>query len=375
MLLDPGSGLRVLLVEDDDAFADLLALALRSGGDPVEIQAVGHLAGSLEYIRGGAPDAVLLDLNLPDSSGLATLRAVLAAAPQVPVVVLTGVAGAAVAREALQIGAQDWLVKDQLDPDVVQRAVRYAVERRRLVDRLVQSQKLEIAGRLANGVAHEFNNVLTAIAGSAQLLEDAEDDESRAGALELLRRSARQGIALSRQLLSLARNPPLNAATVSTASLIEDARLLVLAILPSTIQLELGPVDDRPVRVDPGQFDQLLLNLVLNARDAMPEGGTLGISMTSTPAAGERAGSDAVDVVLRVSDTGVGIDPAIVSRLFEPFFSTKGPRGTGLGLAVVAEIVNRFEGRIHVEGRAGGGTTVVVSLPGASEDEGGGTHE
>ena len=367
-----GPGLRVLLVEDDAAFAAFLGLALAAGTEPAVVQAASDLMGALEQIRRASPDAVVLDLNLPDSAGLATLRAVLASAPQLPVVVLTGVADVEIARQALQLGAQDWLVKGQLDPDVVQRAVRYAVERKHLTDRLVQAQKLEIAGRLANGVAHEFNNVLTAIAGSAQLVEDAADAEARAGALDLLRRAARQGIALSRQLLSLARNPPNNAAVVSTAGLVDSSRLLVQAVLPSRIQLEVGPVADVPVRLDPGQFDQLLLNLVLNARDAMPEGGTLRISVTAEPphpaaAESEWACQDPLCAVVRVSDTGVGIDPSITPHLFEPFFTTKGSTGTGLGLAVVAEIVDRFGGAIHVESRLGAGTTVAVSLPAASE--------
>ena len=367
-----GPGLRVLLVEDDAAFASFLGLALAAGTEPAVVQAVSDLMGALEQIRRASPDAVVLDLNLPDSAGLATLRAVLASAPQLPVVVLTGVADVEIARQALQLGAQDWLVKGQLDPDVVQRAVRYAVERKHLTDRLVQAQKLEIAGRLANGVAHEFNNVLTAIAGSAQLVEDAADAEARAGALDLLRRAARQGIALSRQLLSLARNPPVNAAVVSTAGLVDSGRVLVQAVLPSRIQLEVGPVADVPVRLDPGQFDQLLLNLVLNARDAMPEGGTLRISVTAEPphsaaAESEWACQTPLCAVVRVSDTGVGIDPSITPHLFEPFFTTKGSTGTGLGLAVVAEIVDRFGGAIHVESRLGAGTTVAVSLPAASE--------
>ena len=127
-----------------------------------------------------------------------------------------------------------------------------------------------------------------------------------------------------------------------------------------------------PVRLDPGQFDQLLLNLVLNARDAMPEGGTLRISVTAEaahPAAAEPewACQDPLCAVVRVSDTGVGIDPSITPRLFEPFFTTKGTTGTGLGLAVVAEIVDRFGGAIHVESRLGAGTTIAVSLPAASE--------
>jgi len=367
-----GHGLRVLLVEDDAAFASYLGMALVGGTEPAVVQTAGALIGALDQIRQANPDAVVLDLNLPDSEGLATLRAVLASAPHVPVVVLTGVADVGVAHQALQLGAQDWLVKGQLDPDVVQRAVRYAVERKRLTERLVQAQKLEIAGRLANGVAHEFNNVLAAIAGSAQLVEDAADAEARAGALDLLRRAAQQGIALSRQLLSLARNPPVNAAVVSTAGLVDSGRLLVQAVLPSTIQLEVGPVADVPVRLDPGQFDQLLLNLVLNARDAMPEGGTLGISVTAEAAHSVAAEPDWVSrdplyAVVRVSDTGVGIDPSITPRLFEPFFTTKGTTGTGLGLAVVAEIVERFGGAIHVESRLGAGTTIAVSLPAVSE--------
>ena len=370
-----GTGLRVLLVEDDAAFAAFLGIALGAGVEPAAVQAVGDLIGALEQIRQTNPDAVVLDLNLPDSDGLATLRAVLASAPQMPIVVLTGLADVDVARQALQLGAQDWLLKGQLDPDVVQRAVRYAVERKHLTDRLVQAQKLEIAGRLANGVAHEFNNVLTAIAGSAQLVEDAADADARASALDLLRRAARQGIALSRQLLSLARNPPVNAAVVSTAGLVDSGRPLVQAVLPSTVHLEFGPIADVPVRLNPGQFDQLLLNLVLNARDAMPEGGTLRISVTAEaahPAAAdsEWASHDPLYAVVRVSDTGVGIDPSIRPRLFEPFFSTKGARGTGLGLAVVAEIVDRFGGAIHVESRLGAGTTFAVCVPAASESAG-----
>ena len=367
-----GPGLRVLLVEDDTALAAFLRVALAASAEPASVETAGDLHEALERIRGTSPEAVVLDLNLPDSEGLATLRAVLASAPQLPIVVLTGVADVEIARQALQLGAQDWLLKGDLDPDVVQRAVRYAIERKRLTAQLVQAQKLEIAGRLANGVAHEFNNVLTAIAGSAQLVEEAQNADERASALDLLRRAARQGVALSRQLLSLARNPPVNAAVVSTAELVDSTRLLVQAVLPSTIRLEVGPIADVPVRLDPGQFDQLLLNLVLNARDAMPAGGTLGIRVAAETShaptdESEWARQGTLYAVVRVSDTGVGIDPSITARIFEPFFTTKGATGTGLGLAVVAEIVDRFGGAIHVESQLGAGTTFAVSLPAASE--------
>jgi signal transduction histidine kinase len=360
--------LHVLLVEDDDAFSRYVRAALDAGSDTVHLEAAGSLATAVELLRGTRLDGILLDLNLPDSQGLSTLRRVIDAAPRPAVVILTGVAETSIAQDALRLGAQDWLIKGQLDPEVLQRALRYAVERKRLTDGLLQAQKLEIAGRLATGVAHEFNNVLTAILGSAQLAEEATDEESRRASLDLLRRAARQGAAVSRQLLSLSRNPPTNPLVVSAASLVQHATPLVQAILPSTIQLEVGPVADVDVRLDSGQFDQMLLNLVFNARDAMPTGGTLGVRVDAErPGPLPPAGlADGLFAVVRVTDTGRGIDEATLPRLFEPFFTTKGWGGTGLGLAVSAEIVERFGGAIQVESQVGTGTTFAIWLP-ASE--------
>ena len=358
--------LRILVVEDDPAFAGLLQAAFAFGAEAGTLRRSGSLAGALRVLRETEFDAVLLDLNLPDSEGIGTLRRVLEAAPHMAVVVLTGVAAGGVASEALRLGAQDWLVKGALDPEVIQRAVRYAVERKRLTDGLLQAQKLEVAGRLATGVAHEFNNVLTAILGSAQLIDAAADAAARQEALDLLRRAARQGAALSRQLLSLARNPPRNAAILSAQLLIESALPLVQAILPASIELIVGPLADVDVEIDTGQFDQMLLNLVFNAKDAMPEGGTLQLRVDQElgppPAPLPRADGSSC-AVFRVIDTGRGIDPTVLPHLFEPFFSTKGWKGTGLGLAVSSEIVERFGGAIHVESRVGAGTTFAVWLP------------
>lgn len=283
------------------------------------------------------------------------------------VVVLTGVADTDVAHEALRLGAQDWLMKDDVDPELLWRSVRYAVERKRLVDDRLRAQKLEIAGRLATGVAHEFNNVLTAIVGSAHLVEAAADDVEKRAASALLHRAARQGAALSRQLLSLARNPTNHAAIVSATVLVETALPLVHAILPNEIKLSVGPVPDAEVEIDPGQFDQVILNLVFNAKDAMPHGGILRITVDvqTIAAAAPGATDDRSYVVFQVSDTGSGIDPDTVPHIFEPFFTTKGWRGTGLGLAVCAEIAERFGGTIHAESRPGAGTTIALRLPAA----------
>jgi signal transduction histidine kinase len=360
--------MRLLLVEDDEAFAAYVRIALTAAPDTVELETATDLAAAIETVQAREPDGILLDLSLPDSQGLGTLRRMLDAAPNAAVVILTGAADVRVAPDALRLGAQDWLVKGDIDPEVLARALRYAVERRRLVAGLVRSQKLETAGRLATGVAHEFNNVLTAILGSAQLVEDAPDDEARRGAVDLLRRAARQGAALSQQLLSLARNPPNNTAVVSSAQLISKALPLVQAVVPASIRLEVGPVTDVDVQLDPGQFDQMLLNLVFNAKDAMPGGGTLRISVDDAPEGppSPAALAGRPFAVFRVSDTGAGIENAVLAHLFEPFFTTKGPRGTGLGLAVSAEIVERFGGVIHVDSRVGAGTSFAIWLPAVS---------
>ena len=364
----PATPTQVLLVEDDPGFVPFCATVLDTADEPFRLSSATSLAAALAAVAAPSVDVVLLDLNLPDSSGLSTLREVLNAAPHLPVVVLTGMSDPGVPREALRLGAQDWIGKDRIDPDLLPRTLRYAIERKRLANQLLQAQKLEIAGRLATGVAHEFNNVLTAITGSAHLLQEASDPETRQAAMEMLRRAARQGTALSRQLLSLARNPPRNEAILPIASLVESGLALVQAVLPSTIELDVGPLADVDVAMDPGQFDQVLLNLAFNAKDAMPGGGRLAIRVDVAlgPEDAVRPaweGRDRWCAVLRVSDTGKGIPEDVQARLYEPFFTTKDQAGTGLGLAVTAEIVERFGGAIHVESRVGEGTTFAVWLP------------
>ena len=336
------------------------------------VRSAGDLATALSVIQEAPPDAVLLDLNLPDSHGVSTLTRVLSAAPSAAIVVLTGLDDPRTAREALSLGAQDWLVKGELDPDVVQRALRYALERKTLSNQLIRAQKLEVVGQLASRVAHEFNNILTAIVGSAHLLAAADAPEARDGALELLQHAARQGKALSRQLLSLAPHPCAKETVVAVSDLLEGTLRLIEAVVPDSIQLRVGPITDASVRLDPDQFDQLMLNLVLNARDAMPQGGTLSISVATDQGPADTVplpGAAHSFAVFQVSDTGTGIDPSILPRLFEPFLTTKGGKGTGLGLAVVSEIVARFRGVVRVDSALGKGTTFAVYIPIASPSD------
>jgi signal transduction histidine kinase len=363
-----GRALQVLLVEDDPAFAEFLRAAIpHSGEADLRLCWEPRLSSALEAIRTGHVDAVLLDLNLPDSRGLETLSRVVEAAVHVPVVVLTGVDDRELATEALGRGAQDWLTKGRIDPELVGRAVRYAIERKRLEDRLVRSEKLEVVGRLAGAIAHEFNNLLTVVVGHAALIASSLDDADLRRSLQRIQRAADRGAALTQQLLGFTRNQPVRPDVVDAASLVGGASSLLRAILPETIELRIGHLGPGLVRIDRGHFDQVLLNLAMNARDAMPSGGsiTLETRRESVGPGGDGPGSETArpHVVVEVSDTGTGIAPDVLPHIFEPFFSTRKDRGTGLGLAFCAETLAGSGGALRVRSAVGTGTTFLLYLP------------
>ena len=224
-----------------------------------------------------------------------------------------------------------------------------------LEERLRQSQKMEAVGALAGGIAHDFNNLLTGIAGYAQFLSENTTGTARADALEILR-SAERAAALTRQLLSFSRKQVLQPQTIDLNVSVKQLHPLLRRLITEDIAID---VDLAPeplwVEADPNQIEQILLNLTLNARDAMPKGGSLRISTEAVNGGCAR---------LHVEDTGVGIPANIQSRVFEPFFTTKGPTiGTGLGLATVHAIVQQSNGSIWLRSKPGAGTTFTVELP------------
>lgn len=367
--LEPSSRLRVLLVEDDAPFAQFIISSIRQIAPTVELSLAPRLAAAVSAIAGTSFDAILLDLNLPDSQGLETLHNVTAVATDAAVVVLTGTDDALQAQSALRLGAQDWLTKGQPDPDVVLRALRYAVERKRLSTGLLRAQKLEAVGQLAGNVAHEFNNVLMAIIANAELAETSTEESVRTGALRHLREAASRGSLLTRQLLGISRPSPGAQTRADVGVVVNTVQNLLRALLPRNVQLRVVSADTAQVALAPDRLEQVLLNLVLNARDAMPSGGTITIvvNRTSTRSASgevhtEPSSSNGSRIQIRVRDSGTGIHPDMLARVFEPFFTTK-QAGSGLGLAISKDLVEQAGGTLRVESVLGTGTTFYVELP------------
>jgi two-component system, cell cycle sensor histidine kinase and response regulator CckA len=244
-------------------------------------------------------------------------------------------------------------------------------ERRRLEDQLRQSQKMEAIGQMAGGIAHDFNNLLTAISGYTELvlLTFGEGDE-RLQELQEVAKAARRATALTRRLLAVSRRQILQPTVLDLNEMVADVQKLLRRTIPENIdlQLELGNPLDR-VRADRGQLEQVLLNLAINAGDAMPHGGRLVIATHNVDVGPDLADGDAPIppgryVRLTVKDTGIGMPPQTQARIFEPFFTTKGGgEGTGLGLATVYGTVKQSGGFICVQSEVGRGTRFEVSLP------------
>jgi len=249
-------------------------------------------------------------------------------------------------------------------------------ERRHLEDQLRHSQKMEAVGTLAGGVAHDFNNLLMAIMGYAELMKMQGDADHRLQpSLDAVLASCERGAGLTRSLLAFSRKQPIALKPVNLNRIVGDLEKLLRRLIGEDIQLTtVLSGADMVVTADAGQLEQVLMNFVTNARDAMPAGGSLRIATEEVVLSAEEAAAYDLPApgryaALAVADTGVGMDPATREKIFEPFFTTKEPgKGTGLGLATVYGIVRRHGGSIGLESEPGQGTTFRVFLPLSSSD-------
>jgi len=244
-------------------------------------------------------------------------------------------------------------------------------ERKLLEEQLLQSQKMEAVGQLAGGVAHDFNNILTAIVGYSDLLAaELGDNAQQREDIEEIRKAARRAAALTRQLLSFSRKQVLEPRIVDVNGVVLNLDKMLRSLMSENIELETQLAEDLDAaRVDPNQLEQVIMNLAINARDAMPDGGTVTIE-TANATLGEDYAAKHVSVIpgvyvmLAVTDTGCGMTEATKARIFEPFFTTKpAGRGTGLGLSTVYGIVKQSGGNIWLYSEPNKGTTFKIYLP------------
>lgn len=237
-------------------------------------------------------------------------------------------------------------------------------ERSEVQEQLLQSQKMEAIGRLAGGIAHDFNNLLTVILGyaSRQLSRLSDDDPLRAST-EKIKQAATRATEIVRQLLRISRQDVVTVSPLALNAIVTDLGDLLGRIIGADIELatNLDP-ELATVLADRGHVEQVLLNLVINAREAMPDGGVVMIS-TANVESRDSGGSGVSMVRLSVADTGGGMSDEVQAHLFEPFYTTKGVHGTGLGLAIVNGIVSQIGGRIEVASREGQGTVVDITMP------------
>jgi PAS domain S-box-containing protein len=274
-----------------------------------------------------------------------------------------------------------WLVPmsdDAATPDAVLGVARDLTDRKLLEREYAQAQKMEAIGRLAGGIAHDFNNLLTAILGYSELLlERVRQDPALVADVEEVRAAGERASRLTRQLLAFSRKQNLAPQLLSLDTVVKDLHKMLGRVLGEDIHIAIESVPAlQQVTADPSQVEQIILNLAVNARDAMPRGGTLRIATANVIIDREyrRRHQDVLEgayVSLVVQDSGVGMTPEVLARAFEPFFTTKpAGKGTGLGLATVYGIVKQSRGYITIDSELGRGTMVTIYLPAVEAPEG-----
>jgi signal transduction histidine kinase len=376
-----GQELRVLIVEDNERDAALLLRELNRGGYDLVFERVDTPEAMAAAIEGRTWDLVISDYSMPRFGAPAALDLVRKAQLDLPFIIVSGTVGEDIAVESMRAGACDFMPKGEflrLLP-AIERELREAALRanhRMMEAQLRQAQKIEAIGQLTGGVAHDFNNLLGVIIGNLDLL--AERTAADPATIELIDdalNAALRGADLTKRLLAVARLQPLTARVVDLNERLPGTVAILQRTLGEDIHISMSLAADLwPAQVDPSQVEDALLNLAINARDAMPNGGALTIE-TSNARLDERYAASPRDVlpgdyvVLSVTDTGEGMPADVIERATEPFFTTKPlGKGTGLGLSMIFGFAKQSGGHMTIYSEVGVGTTVRLYLPRAQTE-------
>lgn len=380
--------LRLLHLEDNPIDAELITTTLMEGDIPCQSQVVDTRQAFVAALKEGRMDLILADYSIPGFDGMTALTLARQHCPDVPFLFVSATIGEELAIDAMHQGATDYVLKQRLGrlvPSVLRalRELNDRDERKRAEEALRQSekqfrqaQKMEAVGRFAGGIAHDFNNLLTVIMGYSQVLStELGPQHPLRGKVDETLKAGERAATLIRQLLAFSRKQPLDPKVLSLTTVVTSLESLLRRLIGEDIRLvtKLDPTNGR-LRADQAQLEQVLVNLVVNARDAMPKGGTLTIEtaqveLTRSPVYHLNPLLPGPYVRLSVSDTGCGMDRQTQSHIFEPFFTTKGEgKGSGLGLSTVFGIVTQCGGAIDVTSRVGHGTRFDLYFPSVESD-------
>jgi len=355
---DAPSNIRVLIVEDSELDAELVVDEITRDGLAIDALRVDdereYLAALIEF----APDIVISDLSMPDFSGYRALELLRERAPDTPFLFVSGTMGEEAAVEAVRRGATDYVLKHNLArlPSSFRRALREAEERAgrsQAETSLLRAQRYEGIALLASGLSHDLRNVLQPITMGASMLLEAGDERTRKIGM-LVQDCAERGLDIVNSMLTFARGARMTLERVKVRTLLEGLAMLLRGSAPRNVDLDI-------------ELQQCLLNLCLNALQAMPDGGTLRIGAEPEDLAGDffRSGepvSPGAYLRITISDTGVGMTDEVKANLFKAFFTTK-KEGTGLGLLSCRRILDNHKSYLRVESEPGKGSTFSLYFP------------
>jgi len=375
---------RLLFVDDEPNVLSSLTRVVAAHGLECEVETAGSAVDALLRISDGGIDIVVTDVRMPGMDGIELLTRLKGSADtqQIPVIMLTADADRSVKNIAIELGALEFVNKPA-DPDELIARLRNVfrlkayqdqlAEQNRILSRqVVQAQKMEIAGLLASGAAHDLNNILSGILGNTELTMMKTSDPAVQLGLERVTEAATHAAQLVRQILQLGKRDSAVAGPLDPGHVISDSLDLLTVSIPPGVTVEwTDPRLAVRINVESTALCQVVMNLMINALHAIGEQGTLRLTLSECSLALERVaeheGIEPGDFVrIEVADTGHGMDKEVRARIFEPFFTTKGEgKGTGIGLSVVNRIVGDYGGFIEVDSEPGKGTIFSVFFPAA----------
>jgi len=383
---EPGvtnKALRALIADDSENDVLVLLHVLRKAGYEPVYERVWTAPAMKAALQRQTWDIVISDYEMPNFGGFEALQLLKESGHDLPFILVSAVISEETAVTAMKAGAHDYIMKRNLARLVpaIERELREAQSRvarkaaetalRQSEEQLRQVQKIEAVGRLAAGVAHDFNNILTAIMGHSELLlRQLDAGDPRRKNAEQIEKVAHLAAGLTRQLLIFSRKQVIEPRVLNLNAVILDIKKMLRRLIGENIEFctLLDPAAGH-IKADPGQIEQVIMNLAVNARDAMPKGGKLTVTTANTTLDKNHLKNfpdmGAGDyVMLAIADTGTGMSEEVKAHLFEPFFTTKPPgTGTGLGLATCFGIVKQNTGHINVHSELGSGTTFKIYFP------------